>query len=441
VGRELGELCRTLVGVRPDEARLAAHARSRARSLGLDLDVYVARIAGDREERATLVMTATNGWTWFWREAATLRQACERLRARCAGRAHAWVAGCSTGEEAYTLAMIAEEVGLEIEVLGTDVDGSRIERARRGRYDANALRHLPPHLERRFLRPTDGAGYEVRDSLRARVRFEVHNLLHPPPASPVGPWDLISCRNVLLHAEPELARRMLSNLGAALHPLGQRVLSAADELALETSRLSRRPRSMPPPAAAPPEPPSLEEAPPRPRPDPVSEAAAAFARGDRARAEAILRDGLEREPASLKARLALGNLCSSSHRFDEAAREYAAAERIDPQSTEALVMLGIVRRKIGRASDAEPPLRRAVFLERHLWIAWLLLAGLYERAGLLPQAGGALEAALIGLEHRPELDWCTPDFGVVDRRIDAATAKRLCMARKAALGREGERDD
>ena len=415
-GRELAELCVRLFGVRPsDEGRLAAFAQTRAREHAVELTDYVARLRADTGEQARLARVATNGWTWFWREVPALAAACERLALLPRRPVHAWVAGCSTGEEAYTLAILAAEARLSISILATDVDQRRIQYARAGRYDKSALRHLPTELIGRYFREEAG-GWSPTVSLRSRIRFQTHNLLSRPLPAPTGDWDLVSCRNVLLHTDAWSARRMLANLSSVLDPFGERVLSAADELGLDGSRLARGSTpTLPPPARE-----RVSISAPLPAP-----AAAPMPPLEQLPTET------DRSSTDFVSLLTQGNHDLASHRLEAAERAYEAAEAIEPQSAELSIMLGILHRKAGRLNRAEHVIRRALFLEPDLWLGWILLAGLYEREELPQRARSALETALHALSRRPRLKWRAPDCGISDRRIDPATAKRFCRARLA----------
>jgi chemotaxis methyl-accepting protein methylase len=439
-GRTLARFATALFGLRqPDEAKLLAHAEGRAGQLGIELGEYVARLTVDADEQRALAGAATNGWTWFWREVDALVEACERLARRGRpGPVRAWVAGCSTGEEVFTLAIVALRAALDVEILGTDVDADRIGRAREARYEDHAMRALPQRVrDGYFVR--EGGRWRPVDALRCRVRFETHNLLAAPPSPPGGgAWDLICCRNVLLHVEPPAARRMLANLGTALDPLGERVLSAADELGVDDGRVGRRSARADRTISSPPG--SAKTAPstrPGPRGLPALEPTrrespdrlATVGRADPAEVERKLREVLRRDPERFEAWLTLGNSCMAGHRLREAERAYAAAEALQPRSAEVHLMRGLLYRKRGDVEEAEVAIRRALFLEPDLWLGWMLLAGIYERTGRPRDVARALEAALRGVERRPRLRWRAPSCGVLDREVDAATAERLCWAR------------
>jgi signal transduction histidine kinase len=140
-----------------------------------------------------------------------------------------WIIGCSTGEEAYSIAMLLLEVldsapATEIEIVATDVDPSSIELARRGAYGPRIARAISPErLERFFIR--EGSGYRVDEHVRERILFSTHDpLLHPP----FPDLDLVVCRNLLDSLKPAPRREVLSRLRDGLKPGGSLLLGPAE---------------------------------------------------------------------------------------------------------------------------------------------------------------------------------------------------------------------
>jgi len=135
-----------------------------------------------------------------------------------------WSAGCSTGQEAYSLAMLAmaeEELAGRFTVWGSDVSRRVIDVARRGCYGARALTGLAPAYRDRFLREVKserGTEYEIVAELRERVRFMSINLLSAADFSPRH--DVIFCHNVLIYFAPEAVTRLLNALATRLRPGG-----------------------------------------------------------------------------------------------------------------------------------------------------------------------------------------------------------------------------
>lgn len=132
----------------------------------------------------------------------------------------AWSAGCSRGQEAYSLALLLAEAGgspTQHRLLATDIDRSALEWARAGGpYSADDLANLPPTLRLGYFNVHDQQ-YWVRQNLRRMVTFRQHNLLADPIA---GKFDLIVCRNVVIYFTTEHKRRLYQRLHDALRPGG-----------------------------------------------------------------------------------------------------------------------------------------------------------------------------------------------------------------------------
>jgi chemotaxis protein methyltransferase CheR len=146
-----------------------------------------------------------------------------------------WSAGCATGEEPYTLALLAAESFASarppVDVLGTDISGRALAAAAAGRYRERAVRALDARLRLRYLERQADDTYLVGDPLRRLVRYRRHNLARDPlpPLGEAG-FDLIICRNVLIYFEASAAERVLERLDHSLRPGGKLLLGAADAL-------------------------------------------------------------------------------------------------------------------------------------------------------------------------------------------------------------------
>ncbi|HUS25306.1 MAG TPA: chemotaxis protein CheB [Candidatus Binatia bacterium] len=143
-----------------------------------------------------------------------------------------WSLGCSTGQEAYSIAMAYVECAdkapqaRKLQVFATDLNEALLEKARHGFYAKNLALDLSPERLRRFFVEEEG-GYRVVKSLREMVVFARHNLIGDPPFSRM---DLISCRNVLIYLEPALQQRALPTFHYALKPGGFLFLGASESI-------------------------------------------------------------------------------------------------------------------------------------------------------------------------------------------------------------------
>jgi two-component system CheB/CheR fusion protein len=141
-----------------------------------------------------------------------------------------WVPGCSTGEEAYSIAillteqMAAAQSACRVQIFATDVDDEALEIARAGTYpESIALDVTPQRLQRFFTR--EDHRYTIAKNIRESVVFAVQNLTSDPPFSKL---DLVSCRNVLIYLEPEMQEKLLSLFHFALNPGGYLFLGSAE---------------------------------------------------------------------------------------------------------------------------------------------------------------------------------------------------------------------
>jgi chemotaxis protein methyltransferase CheR len=149
---------------------------------------------------------------------------------RTTRRLRIWSAACSSGQEAYSIAMTLLDTpavaGWTIEILGTDLSSVMVQRAREGRYSQLEVnRGLPAsHLVRHFER--DGAGWRVNAQLRSMARFSELNLMRPFPT--VGRFDVVFLRNVLIYFDVVTKRDILHRVGRVLAPDGYLYLGAAE---------------------------------------------------------------------------------------------------------------------------------------------------------------------------------------------------------------------
>ncbi len=152
-----------------------------------------------------------------------------------------WSAGCSTGQEPYSLAMLFADdplkwQGWTIDILGSDVSSQVVERARAGTYTQfEVQRGLGIQQMIRWF--TEGEdGWRAAEALRRLIRFQVHNILEAPPHP--GQFDVILCRNVLLYLSPEKRAAAFDRLAAALAPDGALMLGAGETVIGQTTRFA-----------------------------------------------------------------------------------------------------------------------------------------------------------------------------------------------------------
>lgn len=234
------------VGLQFDDGKLdllADVAAQRLEALGNPpFDAYVARLAAgaDPDEVRALAERLTVGETYFFRNRNDLDAFVHVvLPARMAARAgdrtlRILSAGCSSGEEPYTLAMLVRGVpaleGWDVRIHAIDVNPAALARARAARYGEWSLRQTTPEARARFFHAGRG-GVRVVDDVRALVSFEERNLVVDDPAFwRAGALDVVFCRNVLMYFSPEVTRRIVARFARVLAPGGFLFLGHAETL-------------------------------------------------------------------------------------------------------------------------------------------------------------------------------------------------------------------
>jgi chemotaxis protein methyltransferase CheR len=227
---------------REGQAKTALQTRAAAR--GLSTHAYIAQLAHDREEHRALVLELTVGETYFFRHEEQITAFAEVAVPTLAPRGALRVlsAGCSTGEEPYTLAMVlhdrlppggagqrARRPHAAWRVVGADVNRTSLEKARRGRYSRWSLRATPAHYESRWF-TREGSDVILAPGLRADVTFEERNFATDDDLLLPGRWDVVFCRNVLMYFSESAAHAAIARFVRSLSPGGYLFLGHAESL-------------------------------------------------------------------------------------------------------------------------------------------------------------------------------------------------------------------
>jgi chemotaxis protein methyltransferase CheR len=303
----------------------------------------------------------------------------------CARPVRIWSAGCSTGEEAYSLAILAAEAldgrGSAIEVFGSDLLSSVLLRAQAGIYGPRSTRLVDDRRRQRWFVP-DGDSLRVGDELRGLVRFGRHNMVRESsPPQGEAPFDVVVCRNVLIYFDRPTATGVTNALTAALGPGGQLLLGTIDRLFNWSAPLSGANR--PPEDLA-----RLRRTVPR---------------------EPYRR--LRPEPGPPRAAIVPGS-----------ARRASATEEADTAFETGSSALGA-----GDGPAAVSALRRALFLDPGRAVVALQLARAYESTGQIEAARGAYKRTLRLVGKMPDGEARLYD------RVAAGDVAAACRTRLAAL--------
>jgi chemotaxis protein methyltransferase CheR len=196
--------------------------------------------AGWHEEWRALAGDLTVGETYFFRYRDHFRAFTEAVLPVLVqdppGRLRILSAGCASGDEAFTLAILVREqlpalaAGGQVTIRGLDVNPAAIERARAGRYSPWALREMPPAFQERYFR-SRGRELILDEAVRAMVSFEERNLVDDDAALwPAAACDAVFCRNVLMYLSPDAACRVVAGIARTLRPGGFLFLGHAENL-------------------------------------------------------------------------------------------------------------------------------------------------------------------------------------------------------------------
>lgn len=392
-------------------------------------DSFVSLVAQTGAVFDELMAEVTIGETYFFREAAhftLLRKTIlpEFLARQAPGqRFRAWSAGCSTGEEPYSLALALREEGVPGTVVGTDVSRARLSAARRGEYRQWSFRGVPPSTIDRYFKHV-GDNYTLSADVRRDVEFRYLNLAsdrYPEMASGVYGMDVIFCRNVLIYFDRATIAHVATSLMASLASGGWLLLGATDPplhefvkcevvqtpagLAYRHARgagqvatrvpAARAPEVVFPPVVVPAAPPAVV---PRPAEAPATagptsallfagsaasgeSASEAYLRRDYDRVIALLAPAADRGDASANDFVLYIRALANLGRLEEAGRACAAALDSHRDNAELHYLHAVLVAQSGQFTESARAAKRALYLDRSLIVAHLALGSALASAG------------------------------------------------------------
>lgn len=205
-----------------------------------DIDSYVRLLREREEEIHELFRDLLIGVTSFFRDPEAFATLAEQVIPKlfadrsAADEVRIWVAGCSTGEEAYSIAILVQEHlesierAFPVQIFATDIDGRAIEQARQGAFPGSIANDVSPErLERFFSHDPTGDTYRIDKSVRDKIIFSEHSITKDPPFSRL---DLLVVRNLLIYMDAALQRRLIPLFHYALKPEGVLFLGTAESL-------------------------------------------------------------------------------------------------------------------------------------------------------------------------------------------------------------------
>lgn len=420
--KEVANLLLSESGIRIRPEQIAAlDAAIRRIDPGMDAAAFL-RAAEDPDKRRLLldglIDEVTVQETYFFRQPSELRAIdwhvlSEGARAAGSEKVRAWVAACASGEEAYTLAILACEAFRStdppVSILATDISRSALAKADSGRYRSRAVRPVEEGLRERYF-SREGDELVVAGSLRKLVRLARHNLLRDPvPPGGEEPFDLILCRNVLIYFRGAAAEQVIVSLERSLQPQGVLVLGAADRLCGSMRRLSRLGEETPAPRASR----TAREIPARP---------------------ATRRPLGRKVEMTREERMARAVQAADAGKLEVVLEQTAEVLAENPLDAEAYFIRGLAQLGSGNAAASRTCFRRALYVDPAFALAAFKLGRAHDLLGQRAPALRAYQQALRTLgagDSRHQVDLGEVDLGDVAaacrvriRALQAATRSR-----------------
>ncbi|MEO1171552.1 MAG: protein-glutamate O-methyltransferase CheR [Myxococcota bacterium] len=194
-------------------------------------------VSGEYDE---IVERITTNETYFFRESYQLKAFTDEIlpelmrETDIGGRIRIWSAGCSTGEEPYTVSMLLNETpaskGFQFNIFGNDISRKVLRQARSGVFRESSFRQTDPRYIERYFRPEGRGTWALNDEIRNQVTFGHLNLMDEAAMGLVNNVDVIFCRNVIIYFSPESRSRLISMFHRKLRPGGYLLLGHSESL-------------------------------------------------------------------------------------------------------------------------------------------------------------------------------------------------------------------
>lgn len=210
----------------------------------LTTDEYFSIIRSDSEGLQQLIQKVTVGETYFFRHKPQMELLKKWLRASFEKGKRSfrlWSAGCSSGEEPYSLAMLCAEVlpDCPVEIWGTDINEEALRKGRKGLYTSNSFRReTPSHIQEKYFLPLEKKRWKIRLEIQERVTFHHLNLSTPFYPSEIKGMDIILCRNVLMYLEKEVVSRIMDRFCFLLNTPGLLMVSPSESPLVKSEKFS-----------------------------------------------------------------------------------------------------------------------------------------------------------------------------------------------------------
>lgn len=427
-----------------DRSALSRKIWTRMNRLGINSPSFYYRLltigAGqNNQEWQEFVLLLTNIESYFFRDRGQFELLRHQILPELIDRAavkqslRIWSAGCSTGEEPYSLAMLLWELlgdrpDWQVTIIGTDINQDALHRARCGRYTPWSFRTTDQTFQQRYFTPVRSY-YQINEKLRSMVQFHYLNLFKDSFASPSFPLDnidLILCRNVFIYFDPQAIAQTLNKFYNSLKESGYLITGHAELYNQDVSRFQtkifpesvvyQRPQPRPPvlKELPPPLPQSplhrLEKLPERVYPSvrPIDPTVALLAEAQYlftlknyqvalSKAQQILR----LDPQHLEARYLVAQIQANTGHYEQAVQSCQKLLSLDPFSVKAYTLLAQIAEEVGDREGTKNFLKKIIYLEPQSLFAYWELSYIYELEGNWQKAQKMYKATIALLETLP----------------------------------------
>ncbi len=193
----------------------------------------------NKDEISLLINKLTTNYTYFYREENHFKYLREVIlpyeeKTNKLKTINIWSAGCSSGEEPYTLAMIMSDyfqlkkMSWKIQILATDISQNVLDKAKEGIYSEDSIKNLPPSYKTRFLKKTSDNKYEISQEIKNQIMFKTFNLMDPITAR--NKYNVIFCRNVMIYFNSATKINLVNKFYEATQPGGHLMIGHAETI-------------------------------------------------------------------------------------------------------------------------------------------------------------------------------------------------------------------
>lgn len=424
---------------------------------------------GSREGKSyinTLAEALTTNETYFFRtlphfEALRNYVLPELMRAkRSQGkkRLRIWSAGCATGEEPYSLAIMLLDNfpdihSWDVMILATDIDLAALEKAREGVYRPWSFRDVEPVVIRKYFRLEDKECYRVDDRVRSWVTFVSLNLksdLYPSQISATTDLDIILCRNVTIYFRPETTERIVSRFHSCLNDGGFLLTGAAEyspkayrdfevrtfpESIFYQKALSQKKTARPKvaslllpvrePAKRATSERKIDASAQKNNRPLLDDALNLISQGEIDPALVLLADLADKNPSDPSVCFLLGQISADRHHLSEASHWFARTLALDPLQVWAHYLLGLLWIEEGKVEQARDCFKKAVYIDSNFVLGYFYLGRIYKQQGQKEKARKSLTVAKKLLGSTPLSDTLMGAEGMTVRQLLALVDQEL----------------